>query len=403
MFQLAIRNIFRHRLRALMTLAAVVFGVTGLVLSGGFVADVLVQLGEATIHSQLGHVQVFKQGFYEKGSRSPEKYIMDDAQRISEFIGKMPEAKAVMQRLQFSGLLNNGKADWAVIGEGVEPDKEAQLGTFLRVIKGRALGDADEDQIFVGAGVATALDLEPGKTVTVLLNTSEGALNTLEFRVVGVFESFSKEFDAHAVRIPLGAAEKLLGRAGANSVVLELHNTADTDRAAELIKGKLEGRGYEVRTWIELSDFYAKTVDLYRTQFGVLQWIVLIMVLLSVFNTVNMSVFERVGEFGTMMALGNSRGYVFKLVMVENATLGLIGAAVGLVVGVGAALLISKVGIEMPPPPNSNVGYRATIQLVPTSLAMSFVVGLLATVGAALLPARRVSRTPIVDALRANV
>jgi putative ABC transport system permease protein len=79
MFQLALRNISRHKLRVAMTLAAIIFGVAGLILSGGFVKDVLHQLGEATIHSQLGHVQVFKQGFYEKGSRSPEKYIMSDA------------------------------------------------------------------------------------------------------------------------------------------------------------------------------------------------------------------------------------------------------------------------------------------------------------------------------------
>jgi putative ABC transport system permease protein len=403
MFQLALRNISRHKLRVAMTLAAIVFGVAGLMLSGGFVKDVLHQLGEATIHSQLAHVQVFKKGFYEQGSRSPEKYIMDDARSIADFIARMPEAKAVMRRLQFSGLLNNGKADWAVIGEGVEASKENELGTFMKVLDGRALQDDDEDGIFVGAGVAQALDLKPGSNVTILLNTSEGALNTLEFRVVGIFESFSKEFDERSVRISLAAAERLLGREGANSVVVELKRTEDTVQAANLIRGKIEGLGYEVHTWTELSDFYAKSVELYRTQFGVLQWIVLIMVLLSVFNTVNMSVFERVGEFGTLMALGNTRTYVFWLVIAENAVLGLLGAIVGVLFGGILAFAISGVGIPMPPPPNSNLGYTASIRLLPDTVLMAFIVGLLATLGAALLPARRVSRTPIIDALRYNI
>lgn len=403
MFQLALRNISRHKLRVAMTLAAIIFGVAGLILSGGFVKDVLHQLGEATIHSQLGHVQVFKQGFYEKGSRSPEKYIMSDARVLADFVSGMPEAKTVMRRLQFSGLLNNGKADWAVIGEGVEASKENDLGTFMQVRQGRALEDGDDEGIFVGAGVAQALDLKPGSRVTLLLNTSEGALNTLEFQVVGVFESFSKEFDERSVRIPLGAAEKLLGRDGANSVVVELHRTEDTDLVAGLVRGKIEKLGYEVHTWTELSDFYSKSVDLYRTQFGVLQWIVLVMVLLSVFNTVNMSVFERVGEFGTLMALGNTRGYVFRLVLIENALLGLLGATIGLVFGWLLALAVSGVGIPMPPPPNSNLGYTAAIRLLPDTLLTAFAVGLLATLGAALLPARRVSRTPIIDALRYNI
>lgn len=403
MFKLALRNILRQKSRTAMTLAAIVFGVSGLILTGGFVADVLTQLGEATIHSQLGHVQVFKQGFYEKGSRSPEKYVIDDADQIARFAAKMPEADTVLQRIRFAGLLNNGKADWAIVGEGVEPDKENHLGTFVRITAGRQLKDEDASGVLIGDGVAKALALEPGDTVTLIMNTADGALNTTELNVVGVFQSFSKDFDTRAVRIPIAAARELLARDGANSIVLLLHRTADTALVKNLLTPRLQSLGFDIRDWVELSDFYAKTVELYRTQFGVLQWIVLIMVLLSVFNTVNMSVFERVGEFGTLMALGNTRGYVFRLVMVENAMLGLFGAVVGVVLGTLAALAISEVGIPMPPPPNSNVAYTATVRVLPDTVLLAFGVGLIATLAAALLPAHRVSRTPIVDALRYNI
>ncbi len=47
------------------------------------------------------------------------------------------------------------------------------------------------------------------------------------------------------------------------------------------------------------------------------------MVLLSVANTVNMSVFERIGEFGTMRALGNRGRQVFALILIESVLLGL--------------------------------------------------------------------------------
>jgi len=144
-------------------------------------------------------------------------------------------------------------------------------------------------------------------------------------------------------------------------------------------------------------------VDLYDRQFGVLRLIILGMVLLGVANSVNMSVMERIGEFGTMMALGNPRRDVFKLVMVENILLGVIGSAIGLFVGIALALVISAIGIPMPPPPNSDVGYVARIQLIPWILLTSVVVGIIASCGAAILPARRVSKTPIAEALRYNV
>ena len=57
-----------------MTLAAIVFGVVGLIFSGGFVQDVYHQLGEAIIHSQSGHLQVSRAGFHATGTRSPDVY-----------------------------------------------------------------------------------------------------------------------------------------------------------------------------------------------------------------------------------------------------------------------------------------------------------------------------------------
>jgi putative ABC transport system permease protein len=74
----------------------------------------------------------------------------------------------------------------------------------------------------------------------------------------------------------------------------------------------------------------------------------------------------------------------------------------GVALGVALALVISAIGIPMPPPPNANVGYTAHIRIIPSILLMSFTIGFTATVLAAILPARRVSNTPVVDALRQN-
>ncbi len=151
-----------------------------------------------------------------------------------------------------------------------------------------------------------------------------------------------------------------------------------------------------------MADFYTKTIALYERQFGVLQLIILAMVLLSVVNSVAMSTFERIGEFGTMMAMGNRSRDIFRLVLVENLLLALFGASFGAVLGVGMALIVSAVGIDMPPPPNMNEGYTAAVVLTATGVFGAAGVGFVATVLAALLPARRVSRIAVMDALREN-
>ncbi|HTE14829.1 MAG TPA: ABC transporter permease, partial [Burkholderiales bacterium] len=374
-----------------MTLAAIVCGVVGLILAGGWVNDIFVQLGEALIHSQSGHLQVYKQGFYAAGSRAPEKYLIANPADVSNSLASSAHVDSVMARLNFSGLLNNGRSDMPIIGEGVEPGKEARLGSFVQIIKGRRLADKDTFGIEVGQGLAKSLKLSPGDSVNLLANTLDGALNNLEFEVVGVFQSFSNDYDARAIKIPLAAAQELIATKGANALVVSLKKTADTDRVAAGFKTQLAASNLEVKTWVELNDFYEKTVDLYRRQFGVLQLIILFMVLLGVANSVNMSVFERVGEFGTMMSLGNRSSHVTRLILTESVLLGLIGSSIGVALGVALALAISAIGIPMPPPPNANIGYTARIQIIPSALLVSFAIGFVATVVAAILPARRVS------------
>jgi putative ABC transport system permease protein len=401
--RLAARNVRRQRMRTAMTLAAIFLGVVGIIVSGGFVQDVLVQLGEALIHSQSGHLQVAKSGFFTLGSRKPDQYIVSKPDELRARVAALPEVDDVMQRLNFSGLLTNGRSDLAIVGEGLEAEREARLGSFLVLAAGRKLTDKDRYGMLIGHGVAHALRLEPGDRASLVVNTADGVMNTLEFEVVGVFRSFSKDYDARAVKIPLSAAQELLDSKGINVLVASLKRTRDTERVTRTLVASLANAQLEVRRWDELNDFYAKTVELYDRQFGVLQLIVLAMVLLSVTNTVNMTVFERTGEFGTMRALGNRGLDVFSLILTESVLLGLIGATVGVVVGVLLAWIISAIGIPMPPPPNADIGYTAQIRLVPSVIAGAFVIGVLATVLATIVPALRVARTGVVEALRQNI
>lgn len=400
MLRLALRNILRQRTRTAITVAAIAFGVMGLVLSGGFIRDVFFQLGEALIHSQSGHLQLSRKGFFEAGTRSPEKFLLAQVEPALETIRALPQVEDAMSRVSFSGLLSNGRRDLAIVGEGVEPDREAKLGSFLSITAGRQLTDGDTAGILIGAGVAQSLALKPGDPVTLLVSSAGGALNSMDLSVVGVFQSFSQDFDARAVRLSISAAHELLDHTDANTIVVSLKSTAMTDDAAAALRARFDAAEYEVKTWQELNDFYEKTVDLYRSQFGALRLIVLILVLLSVANAINMNAFERVGEFGTMMALGNKRASVFRQVVLEATLLGGIAAGLGVVSAVAVAAAIATVGIPMPPPPNANMGYLANVRIVPTEVAGAFAIGLAATVLASIFPAWRVCRVPIAAALR---
>ena len=102
MFKLAFRNVFRQKSHSAMTVVAIAGGVAGLILAGGWVNDIFVQLSEALIHSQSGHLQVYRKGYFAAGTRAPEKYLIStpgiEKQRISTEAG----VADVMARLNFS-------------------------------------------------------------------------------------------------------------------------------------------------------------------------------------------------------------------------------------------------------------------------------------------------------------
>lgn len=386
-----------------MTLAAIVVSVAGLILTGGFVEDIFAQLGEAIIHSQSGHIQIAKKGFFVEGSRKPDAYFIPEPETVRSRVASLDGIDDVMVRLSFSGLLNNGRSDLSIVGEGIEPTREARMGTYLRLVAGRQLTAADANGILIGEGAAHALRLSPGDRVTLLASTSGGAANTLDFDVIGVFRSFSKDYDARTVKIPLAAAQELLDAQVANTLVVTLKDTGETDRLAVSIERVLSSRGLEVKRWQTLNDFYEKTVTLYDRQLGVLRVIVLFMVLLGVANAIRMNVFERTGELGTMRALGNRNSSLFSLLMTEGLIIGLIGSLAGVALGIVLAKLISLIGIPMPPPPNADMGYVAQIRVLPSGITTAFLVGLVATVAASIGPTLRALRVPVVDALRQNV
>jgi len=111
---------------------------------------------------------------------------------------------------------------------------------------------------------------------------------------------------------------------------------------------------------------------------------------------------ERTGEVGTAMALGNSRRDMLSSFLTEGLLLGIAGALVGVIAGVGLAYLISFVGIPMPPPPGATEGFTAKIRVTAGLTTQALVLAIVTTLIASVYPAWKASRMIIVDALRHN-
>jgi putative ABC transport system permease protein len=158
----------------------------------------------------------------------------------------------------------------------------------------------------------------------------------------------------------------------------------------------------ELTPWWELSDFYNKTVILFSRQLGVMRFIVGLIIVLSISNTMIMNVLERTWEIGTSMAIGVPRRSILVLFMAEGLLLGIMGGIAGLAIGALVGVAISAVGIPMPPPPGMRHGFVGGILMTSALASEAFALALGTTLAASVYPARKAARLPIVDALRHN-
>ena len=141
---------------------------------------------------------------------------------------------------------------------------------------------------------------------------------------------------------------------------------------------------------------------LFRKQVQGLRLIIAIIILLSITNTMMMSVMQRIGEIGTSMALGVKRSRVMRLFLVEGMLLGCIGGLLGVAIGTGLAWLICTIGIPMPAPPGKTHGYIGGVLATANMGLEAVVLAVVTTLAASIVPAARASRLQIVDALRHN-
>lgn len=367
-------------------------------------------LHTGAVYGQIGHIQVYAPGFVEKGVVSPFEYMIQDFEEFNRRYGSLPHVRFIMPRIQFSGLIGNGETTGSFIGLGVDSAKEWEMASFrtasgptIRIIDGRQLEKDDKNAIIVGKGLAAAIGARPGQRVTLLANTESGSINGVTVTVLGIFESFQKDFDDRALQIPIQTAQTLLGVGGkVQTAVFLLDETENVDYTTALLNDRFtkNSEQYEVKKWTSLASFYNATVALFRRMFLVINIVIALVVILSIANSISMSIFERTREIGTTMAIGTKPGQVVVQYLLEGVLIGLIGGMVGMVLGLTLSKLISIVGIPMPAPPG---GTRDWVAKVTPSLLIyvrAFITATLAGALASLYPAIRASRLRIVEALR---
>ncbi|MFH1023468.1 MAG: FtsX-like permease family protein [Planctomycetota bacterium] len=407
MLRMAFLNIFRNSTRSLLTAGVIACGGAAVICAQGFIVNSMTNMEESYIGSMLGHLQIAQDGHFAEATAHPYRKLVMDAEAVVREVEGVSGVKAVTPRLSFTGLIGGGDGSVPCVGLGVEPAGDRKMGQYLWMKQGADLEGPEDDFLVIGLGLAEALRVNLGDTLMIAGTTVKGRVNDIVAPVKGVFATASKAFDDRAVRVSIGMARRFLKTRGVQTIVVLLDRTEDTDRIAAALRSRFREKGWvlEVKPWHEMEGvrFIHDTRKLYDRLFGVMNVILVVIVVLGVYNTMNMAVHERIGEIGTMRALGTRRGRVVRMFLLEGVALGVIGGVTGMVLGYALAKILTCIGIPMPVPPGTTWEWVAYIDVVPWAFGAAFGLCLFTAAASSLFPAMKASRTDTAEALRHNV
>jgi len=154
-----------------------------------------------------------------------------------------------------------------------------------------------------------------------------------------------------------------------------------------------------VTGWEARAPFYRQVRGLYIGIFVFLGTIIGLLVALSTSNTFQMSVLERVREFGMLLAMGTDRLQLARLVVMEAIWLALLGGVAGSILTIVAAASINALEIQMPPPPAAVDPLTLSVYLEAPDFAWAILFMTVLLAAATVPPIMRIFRLHVVEAL----
>lgn len=403
LLKLALRNLTRNRTRTLLNLTMVIGAFCSIVLFKGFSNYMLRAIEDGLTKGQMGHIQIATPEVWSGDiPKKKEDAYIPNHESIEEEIRKIPGVLKVAGRANVPVLLSNSDKTVGAFALGFDPKIEDNVEKYLYLQSGQGFSKQQDFEVLIGSGLQANLQLKIGQTLSVVAQTLSGSMSSIELEVRGVVSSGFTDIDSSTIYIPLAAAQKLLDTDRVEKIAILLESGSILDQTLKTVQSKFnESKNVIAKSWKDSAVLFRQVSDFYDVQNLVVEIILSVLVFFGILNTVGMSVYERIGEIGTMRALGDQRSEVLNLLLCEGLFMGLLGAFIGVPTAWILAQIFSSFNIELVMP-GASLPIVILIEPAWKDYLESGLAVMVTCFISTLWPSVKAMRLSIVDALRAN-
>ncbi len=399
--KMSLRNLGRNRRRTALSAIAIAMGTALLLLMSATIRGEMRGALELNINLRTGHLQVHTEDYKDENMSLKRADMIEAPMAISSQIEEITEVKSAAPRLNASGILAYKNETIGIQIIGIDPPSETNAPYRDGLVAGEFLEADDREGVLIGLPLSENLNLNPGDTINLIVNTSEGDTDKQSFTVRGVYTTDTPGYDKATIFMPLEKAQTITRTENYASMVYILLYDMD-DTAA--VKNALQSSQYVIEDWEEINKLFIIVMELSNAMMFFFNMMVLGVTATVIMNTLLMAVYERTREMGILGALGMKSKQIKALFLTEATLLGLGGVLIGLAIGVPIVLYYAQVGFyfgDMGISANSGIMLGNSIYPYPTigdAISVSLA-ALIITILSGYYPASQAAKLEPVDAL----
>ncbi len=403
MIRFLTKGLIRDRSRSLFPILVITITVTLVIFSIGFLQGTMNSLLLDTAVILTGHEKVVTRAYNEESKLLPNDLALLEVNQLIEELNQNYPEFFWSPRITFAGLLDvpdenkETKAQGPVLAYGIDffsdGSREVEIWELERLIVSGTL-PANRDEALISSKLADQLNVKAGENITFIGSTMDNAFTTYNFNISGTFNLRKGQTDKQMMLVDLSGARAAL----------------DMDNAASAIFGFTHSLYYNDEEAVALRTAYNEThsdsldifspfmlalrdgnqmgamVDIIDAMMAIMGGVFLVVVMVVLWNMGLMSGLRRYGEVGLRLALGESKGQVYRSMISEAVIIGLAGTITGTGTGLALTYYVQENGIDytkgIEALSNSSMVMPNVVytQVTPDLLYIGFLPGVLATV-----------------------
>ena len=359
-----LKGLLRDRHRSLFPILIVAGGVIIIILSYCWMMGVIDDFATTNAKLDTGHVKIMTRAYADISSQVPNDFALISVTGFLNTLKKDYPRLDWAPRIKFGGLLDfpdeygETRAQGPVVGLGMDllssdSQEKERLGLEKAVVEGRL--PQSRGEIIISEKFATDLGVDIGETATLISATANGGMAIQNFIVAGTIKFGVAALDRNAMIADIADIQYALDMENSAGEILGyLPNMMYNEKTASQIVSQFNARfsgsaddQAPVMMTLREQNNIGEMLDIVNMEIFIIIGGLIFVMSIVLWNAGLMSGLRRYGEVGVRLAVGESKGHVYRTMIYESFLIGIIGSVLGTVIGVGVSYYFQTHGMDM--------------------------------------------------------